>query len=91
MSSIALESFLARLYTDAAARARFNADPEGEAAQAGLSAAECAAMAHCDRVGLEMAAESFEHKRAQHGKKRRPWWRRMFRLPMKREGLPLWR
>ena len=35
-----LESFLARLYTDAAARARFLEDPRGEAARAGLSEAE---------------------------------------------------
>ncbi len=79
MSSIALETFLARLYTDAAARARFMADPQGEAAQAGLSAAECAAMARCDRIGLEMAAESFGHKRDQHSKRRAPWWRRVLR------------
>jgi hypothetical protein len=72
MSSLALETFLARLYTDAAARRRFNADPQGEAARAGLSAAECQALAACDRVGLEMAAESFGHKRAQHRKPRPP-------------------
>ena len=80
MSSMALETFLARLYTDAAARARFNADPQGEAAQAGLSAAECAAMARCDRIGLEMAAESFGYKRDQRNKRRVPWWRRLLRL-----------
>ena len=79
MSSMALESYLARLYTDPAARARFNADPEGEASRAGLSEAECAAMARCDRVGLEMAAESFGHKRARHGKRRVAWWRRVLR------------
>ncbi len=79
MSSVALETFLARLYTDATARARFIADPQGETAAAGLSPAECAAMARCDRVGLEMAAESFGHKRAQHGRRRLPWWRRLLR------------
>jgi hypothetical protein len=76
MSSVALESFLARLYTDAAARRRFNADPQGEALRAGLSAAECAALAECDCVGLEMAAESFCHKRTQHRKPRAPFYRR---------------
>jgi hypothetical protein len=80
MSSVALEIFLARLYTDAAARERFTADPEGEAARAGLSAGECTAMVRCDRVGLEMAAESFDHKRAQHAKRRVPLLRRVLRL-----------
>jgi hypothetical protein len=76
MSSVALETFLARLYTDAAARRRFNADPTGEAMRAGLLVAECQSLAACDRVGLEMAAESFEHKRAQHRKPRAPIYRR---------------
>ena len=83
MSSATLETFLARLYTDAAARARFNADPEGESLRAGLSAAESAAMAACDRVGLEMAAASFGHKRAQHQKRRRPWHRRFIRWALR--------
>lgn len=76
MSSVVLERFLARLYTDAAARQRFNVDPEDEAMRAGLSAAECQSMAACDRVGLEMAAESFGHKRAQHRKPSAPFYRR---------------
>jgi hypothetical protein len=83
VSSVALETFLARLYTDAAARARFNADPGGEAARAGLSAEECTAMARCDRVGLEMAAESFGHKRARQGKRRLPWHRRVVRWALR--------
>ena len=76
MSSVALEAFLARLYTDAGARERFDADPEGEAMRAGLSGAECAAVVQCDRVGLEMAAASFGHKRAHHRKRRVPFYRR---------------
>ena len=76
MSSLALETYLARLYTDAAARRKFSADPGGEARRAGLSTAECRALAACDRVGLEMAAESFGHKRAQHRKPRAPFYRR---------------
>jgi hypothetical protein len=79
MSSVALETFLARLYTDPAARQRFNADPGGEARLAGLSAAECQALEGCDRIGLEMAAESFGHKRAQHRKPRAPFYRRALR------------
>lgn len=70
MSTAALETFLARLYTDAEARARFTADPRGEARRAGLSAEDCAALDRCDRIGMEMAAESFGRKRALHQKPR---------------------
>jgi len=79
MSSVALERYLALLYTDAAARVRFAADPAGEAARAGLSREECTAITDCDRIGLELAAESFAHKRAQHGRRRIPWHRRVMR------------
>ena len=77
MSSAALETFLARLYTDAASRQRFDADPQGEAARAGVSPEDCLALAQCDRVGLEMAADSFSRKGAQHGSHRRSWHRRL--------------
>jgi hypothetical protein len=59
----AFESFLARLYMDRDARARFLADPRGEAASAGLAADEIAAALAIDRVGLELAAANFAHKR----------------------------
>jgi hypothetical protein len=57
------ESFLARLYVERPARERFLADPRGEAAAAGLAADEIAAAVGIDRVGLELAAASFAHKR----------------------------
>ena len=63
MSAPALEAFLARIYVDAAARARFLADPAGEAGRAGLSARECEALRSIDRVGLDLAAESYARKR----------------------------
>ena len=66
MSSPALESFLAKLYTDEETRARFLADTRGEAGRAGLSEAEAAALGEIDRTGLQMAAASYAHKRAQH-------------------------
>ncbi len=69
MSSPALESLLAKLYTDAEARARFLADMRREAERAGLSEAEAIALVDIDRTGLQMAAASYAHKRAQH---RRP-------------------
>ena len=63
--SPAFESFLARLYVERPARERFLADPHGEAAAAGLTADEIAAAVGIDRVGLELAAASFAHKRRQ--------------------------
>ena len=59
-----LENFLARIYVDPAARARFLADPQAEAARAGLPEEQCRAIENIDRIGLEMAARSFAHKRA---------------------------
>ena len=67
--SPAFESFLARLYVERSARERFLADPRGEAAAAGLTADEIAAAVGIDRVGLELAAASFAHKRR---RQRRP-------------------
>lgn len=63
------EAFLARIYVDAAARQRFLADPLAAARDAGLDAREARALADIDRIGLELAAESFARKRA-HGAKR---------------------
>ena len=77
MNAAALEAFLARLYTDAATRARFAADPAGEGGRAGLSAEECAALKDCDLTGLQMAAESFSRKRAQHHRQRPSLLRRL--------------
>jgi len=73
MSSPALERFLATIYVDAEARARFLAAPRDEAVRAGLSEDQCRALESIDRVGLEMAARSFAKKR---DRKRKPqWWR----------------
>jgi hypothetical protein len=58
-----VEALLARLYTDATARDRWLADPDGESRRAGLDDAACAAMRALDRPGLELAAESFTRKR----------------------------
>ena len=63
MSSPAFEAFLARLYVDAAFRARFLADPDLEGREAGLSHEERIALKAIDRVGLELAARSYENKR----------------------------
>ena len=73
--SAAFEAFLARIYTDAGARARFLEDPRGEAGRAGLDPCDQDALAGVDRIGLEMAARSFAAKRAAAAPRRRPWWR----------------
>jgi hypothetical protein len=76
MSAQALEAFLARIYVDAEARARFRLAPFREAARAGLSPEECAALEQMDWAGLELAAHSFAHKRSKKRVVR--WWRRIF-------------
>lgn len=63
-----MEKFLASLYIDAEARARFLAAPREEAARAGLNPAQCQALVAIDRVGLQMAAHSFERKRQKKNK-----------------------
>ena len=57
------ESFLARLYVDEKQRARFLADPAGEARRAGFDEVTAQRLAQIDREGLELAAQSFARKR----------------------------
>ena len=70
------EAFLARLYVDGDFRARFLADPAGEAKRAGLSEVEARALESIDREGLKLAAGSYQ---AKSGKKARRtgWFRRL--------------
>ncbi|HKX27931.1 MAG TPA: hypothetical protein VJ302_09580 [Blastocatellia bacterium] len=74
MSTARFEAFLARIYVDAEARAKFLADPRGEAHRAGLAESEVSALERIDRVGLELAARSIEGKRSRAGRRdlRRP-------------------
>ena len=65
--SIAFEAFLVRLYTDGELRRRFLADPRAESAHAGLSGEEIEALVQIDRVGLELAGESYARKRGARG------------------------
>ena len=69
MNPIALETFLAKLYTDPAARNSFLADPVRAAHDAGLEDDDVASLNEIDEVGMHMAAASYAHKREQH---RRP-------------------
>ena len=63
MSTSRFEAFLAKLYVDESARAKFLVDPRGEALKAGLTAQEVEAVARIDRVGLDLLATSLERKR----------------------------
>lgn len=79
MSSPGLEAYLAVLYTDEAKRHAFLQAPQAQALLHGLSPQEAEAMAAIDRIGLRMAAASFQHKRAAHAGHAKPrpgWWRR---------------
>lgn len=64
-----IESFLAQLYVDPTLRARFLADPRGEARGAGFDDATAERLAHIDVTGLQLAAASFAKKR-EHQHKR---------------------
>ena len=70
MSAVALETFLARLYTDTALREAFSAHPESVARAAGLDELTAKRLAGIDLQGLALAADSFAHKRAAHAGKR---------------------
>jgi uncharacterized protein (UPF0276 family) len=59
-----VDALLARLYTDAAARERWLADPDGEGRRAGLDGSGLIALRSLDRPGLELAAVSYAAKRA---------------------------
>ena len=80
MSSPQVETFLARLYSDAAFLNRFLACADQAMAEAALEDRERAAASNIDRVGLMMAARSYQAKRQGHSKRRRPFWRRALRI-----------
>ena len=63
MSDPHFEAFLALIYVDKNARAKFLADPRGEATKAGLTAEQVDDVVKIDREGLEMFAESLKRKK----------------------------
>ena len=63
MNESPLETFLARIYVDEQARARFLADPRAEAAKAGLTPEQIEDVVNIDRDGLELFAASLERKK----------------------------
>jgi len=68
MSAQNFETFLARIYVDAALRSRFRANPLSESRKAGLSEEESKTLENMDWAGLELASRSFARKRALQGK-----------------------
>jgi hypothetical protein len=58
------ETFLARLYADAAFRAAFVASPFAVARRKGLGEEDAQAFARMDFDGLALAAGSYERKRS---------------------------
>ena len=63
MNDSRFETFLARIYVDENARAKFLADPRGEAMKAGLTAQQVEDLMKIDRDGLEMFAASLKRKK----------------------------
>lgn len=63
MSTSRFEAFLAKIYVDEKARAKFLADARGEAMKAGLTEQEVDAVARIDLVGLDLLTKSLERKR----------------------------
>lgn len=66
MNDSRLETFLARVYVDREARAKFLADPRGEAMKAGLTRQQVEDVIKIDRDGLELFAQSLERKKQSH-------------------------
>lgn len=66
MSEPRFETFLARIYVDRQARAKFLADPRGEAIKAGLTSQQIDDVVKLDREGLELFASSLERKKQGH-------------------------
>jgi hypothetical protein len=84
MHSSRLETFLARLFTDAEFREAFINDAHQLAEAQSLDAAELDAVLAIDRPGLLLAAHCFAAKRRDTGtrgssRRLRPWWRQLIR------------
>jgi hypothetical protein len=93
VDSLNLERFLATIYVDPDARARFLASPETEACRAGLSEQQCLKLKEIDFTGLKMASLSFARKRAEKqaasASRDSGWWLKSLTSLSKREWFSL--
>jgi hypothetical protein len=71
MNASSMETFLARLYTDAALRRDFLVSPAAVARRAGLDEVAVQALERIDRQGLQLAADSYALKKTAYERKRR--------------------
>jgi len=72
--SVAVERWLARVYTDEALRQRFLVAPDEALADSDLTPAEIERLRELDRMGLRLHARA-SSKHAAHAAKARPLWR----------------
>lgn len=72
--SQACEDLLARLFVDAAFRARFRRDPQEAGRELGLDDAALASLGRTDWEGLELAARSYSQKRKARTGREQRWW-----------------
>ena len=67
MSTADVETFLARLYTDANLRDRFLRSPQEVLSRENFSAQQCAALVAVDPSELILASDSYRQKRTRRG------------------------
>lgn len=91
MSSPALESFLARLYTNPHLLERFMRDPKAAMGGAGLSSAEETSLAALDRAQLLLTAHSFARKRTSRGWRAGARWQRALHEGFTQLYIVVWR
>ena len=77
MELTALQRAMAKLYTDAALRERFYADPQASAPALGLDAEAARYVASIDRREVEAFAASLGRKdrAGTRNRVKRPWWK----------------
>ncbi|MCB1191548.1 MAG: hypothetical protein H7A23_05455 [Leptospiraceae bacterium] len=80
MSSPKFEEFLVRLYTNGDFRERFLENPYIYAKKFGLAEEESKSLEQIDKIGLALAARSYEHKRKRINKKKRNIWKKIISI-----------
>jgi hypothetical protein len=91
MNGPRLEAFLAKIYVDREARARFFNDQRGEAFKAGLAEEEIRALEDIDRIGLSLMAASLERKGSARSNKAKTGGQLLIRHMIRKKTGALWR